>query len=168
MKKRKENILLKSLSEKNRLTFVLAALILCAAAVYIFYPTDEKRIIRVINNSEDAIVEKNIDKLMEYVSYNYRDDYGASYIQIKKILQTVLSRLNDIKIERTITKISLRENFAEAELDVRVIASEGENRGYIIGDAGQAAAIKIFFEKSSYKWLIIKVEGVFETTRSAL
>lgn len=153
--------------KKNRLAFVLAALILCAAAVYIFYPTDEKRIIRVINNSEDAVADKNIDKLMEYVSYNYRDDYGSGYIQIKKILQTVFNRLNDIKIERNITKISVRENFAEAELDVRVIASEGENRGYIIGDAGQAAAIKIFFEKSSYKWLITKVEGVFETSRNA-
>ena len=141
--------------------------VLCLISIYILYPTDEKRIISVINKSEDAVADKNIDKLMEYVSYNYRDDYGASYIQIKKILQTVLSRLNDIKIERTITKISLRENFAETELDVRVIASEGENRGYIIGDPGQAAAIKIFFEKSSYKWLIIKVEGVFEKSRSA-
>ncbi len=141
--------------------------VLCLISIYVLYPTDERRIIRIINNSEDAIVEKNIDKLMEYVSYNYRDDYGASYIQIKKILQTVLSRLNDIKIERNITKISVRENFAGAELDVRVIASEGEHRGYIIGDAGQAAAIKIFFEKSSYKWLITKVEGVFETSRSA-
>ena len=141
--------------------------VLCLISIYVLYPTDERRIIRIINNSEDAVAEKNIDKLMEYVSYNYRDDYGSSYIQIKKILQTVLSRLNDIKIERTITKISVRENFAEAELDVRVIASEGEHRGYIIGDAGQAAAIKIFFEKSSYKWLIIKVEGVVEKNRSA-
>ena len=141
--------------------------VLCLISIYVLYPTDERRIIRIINNSEDAVAEKNIDKLMEYVSYNYRDDYGSSYIQIKKILQTVLSRLNDIKIERTITKISVRENFAEAELDVRVIASEGKNRGYIIGDAGQAAAIKIFFEKSSYKWLIIKVEGVVEKNRSA-
>lgn len=152
---------------KRWIVIFLTLSVLCLISIYVLYPTDERRIIRIINNSEDAIVEKNIDKLMEYVSYNYRDDYGSSYIQIKKILQTVLSRLNDIKIERTITKISLRENFAEAELDVRVIASEGENRGYIIGDAGQAAAIKIFFEKSSYKWLIIKVEGVFETSRSA-
>ena len=141
--------------------------VLCLISIYILYPTDEKRIISVINKSEDAVADKNIDKLMEYVSYNYRDDYGSSYIQIKKILQTVLSRLNDIKIERNITKISVRENFAGAELDVRVIASEGEHRGYIIGDAGQAVAIKIFFEKSSYKWLITKVEGVFETSRSA-
>ena len=141
--------------------------VLCLISIYILYPTDEKRIINVINKSEDAVADKNIDKLMEYVSYNYRDDYGSSYIQIKKILQTVLSRLNDIKIERNITKISVRENFAGAELDVRVIASEGEHRGYIIGDAGQAVAIKIFFEKSSYNWLITKVEGVFETSRSA-
>ncbi|MBI4679740.1 MAG: hypothetical protein HY753_00635 [Nitrospirae bacterium] len=152
---------------KRWIIVFLTLSVLCLISIYVLYPTDERRIIRIINNSEDAIVEKNIDKLMEYVSYNYRDDYGASYIQIKKILQTLLSRLNDIKIERNITKISLRENFAEAELDVRVIALEGENRGYIIGDAGQAAAIKIFFEKSSYKWLITKVEGVFETSRSA-
>ena len=152
---------------KRWIIVFLTLSVLCLISIYILYPTDEKRIISIINKSEDALVEKNINELMEYISYNYRDDYGASYIQIKKILQTVLRRLNDIKIERNIIKISLRENFAEAELDVRVIASEGENRGYIIGDAGQAAAIKIFFEKSSYKWLIIKVEGVFETSRSA-
>ncbi|MEK7238143.1 MAG: hypothetical protein AAB012_01460 [Nitrospirota bacterium] len=152
---------------KRWIIVFLTLSVLCLISIYVLYPTDERRIIRIINNSEDAVAEKNIDKLMEYVSYNYRDDYGSSYIQIKKILQTVLSRLNDIKIERTITKISVRENFAEAELDVRVIASEGEHRGYIIGDAGQAAAIKIFFEKSSYKWLIIKVEGVVEKNRSA-
>lgn len=152
---------------KRWIIVFLTLSVLCLISIYVLYPTDERRIIRIINNSEDAVAEKNIDKLMEYVSYNYRDDYGSSYIQIKKILQTVLSRLNDIKIERTITKISVRENFAEAELDVRVIASEGEHRGYIIGDAGQAAAIKIFFEKSSYKWLIIKVEGVVEKSRSA-
>jgi hypothetical protein len=85
----------------------------------------------------------------------------------QQAVKTPILTLNDIKIERTITKISVRENFAEAELDVRVIASEGEHRGYIIGDAGQAAAIKIFFEKSSYKWLITKVEGVFEKGRGA-
>ena len=104
---------------------------------------------------------------MGHVSYNYRDNYGNNYLQIKEIVRTIFSRLNNFQIDRNITKISVKDNIAEVEMFVSVIASAGEDRGYILGDAGQAAEIKVFFEKSSYKWLITKVEGVFEQSRGA-
>lgn len=141
-----------------------ALLFLCVVVIYIFYPTDEKRIRRVINNSEEAIVSEDINKLMEFISYNYRDDYGNGYLQIKKTMQAAFKRLNDIEVERDIIKISVNESFAETELSVRVIASENKDRGYIIGDAGNPATIKVFFEKSPHKWLITKVKGVFNET----
>ncbi len=142
-------------------------LVLCLISIYVLYPTDERRIIRVVNKSEDAIVSEDIDKLMENVAYNYKDDHGNGYFQIKEILKIAFKRLNDLEVEKNITKISVKENAAEVELSVRVIALEGEDKGYIIGDAVQAATIKVFFEKSSYKWLITKVEGVFEKSRGA-
>ncbi len=153
--------------KKLRLVLVPPLLVVFAVAVFFIYPGDKRRIIRAIDKSEDAIVSENIDKLMEQVSYNYTDDYGNGYFQVKKIAETAFKRLHDLKIERSITKISVKENSAEVELSVRVIATSGEDRGYIIGDAGQAANIKVFFEKSTYKWLITKVEGVFEKSGGA-
>ena len=144
---------------RRRYISLFGLLFICAVAIYLFYPTDEKRIREVINNCEEAIVSEDIDELMKLLSYNYMDDYGNSYLQIKGKMQTVFRRLNEIEVERDIVKISIAEDHAEAELSVRVIASEGEDRGYIIGNAGTADRIKVFFEKSPYKWLITKVEG---------
>lgn len=142
--------------------FIPLALFLCAVVTFVFYPTDEKRIRKIINNAERAISSKDIDKLMDVISFNYKDDYGNGYLQIKKTAELAFRRLNDIEIEKNILAILVKEDNAEVELSVRVIASsiEGEGRGYIIGDAGKAERIKVFFEKSPHKWLVTKVEGV--------
>jgi hypothetical protein len=131
----------------------------------VFYPTDEKRIRGVINSAEKAIVSEDIDELMEVVSFNYKDDYGNSYLQIKKTMEMVFKHLNNIEIEKNIIKISVKEDNAEAELSTRVSAFDDEEKGYVIGDAGKAETIKVFFEKSPHKWLITKVEGLPEKSK---
>lgn len=156
---------------KRRYIFFFALLLLCTIIIYVFYPTDENRIRKIINNSEKAIISEDVDKLMGFISYNYMDDYGNGYLKLKKTFQTTFKHLNDIDIEKNIIKISVKDKLAEAELLIRVLASrpggspvatENEERGYIIGNAVNAKTIKVFFEKSPYKWLITKVEGVFD------
>ncbi|MBI5675151.1 MAG: hypothetical protein HZC48_04865 [Nitrospirae bacterium] len=144
----------------NRYIFLLLFFI-AAAVAFVLYPTDEKRIRRVIAGSEDALIKKDLDGLFEYISYNYRDDYGNSYLILKKRMQIVFNRLNDIEIEKNLMGITVLDKTAEAELNVRVIASEGEAREYIIGDAVAWQEIKVYFEKSPYKWKIVKVAGLF-------
>ena len=139
-----------------------ALLIICVSAIYIFYPTDENRIRKIISNSEKAFISEDADRLMEFISYNYMDDYGNSYLKLKKTLQFAFKQMDNIDIERNIIKISIDGSLAEAELSVRVLASMGEERGYIIGDAGEAREIKVFFGKPTNKWLITKVEGEFD------
>lgn len=134
--------------------------LIVAAAVFVLYPTDEKRIRRVISGSEKAILRKDLDGLFEYISYNYKDDYGNSYLILKKRMQIVFNRLNDIEIEKNLIKITVQEKNAEADLNVKVIASEAESREYIIGDAVTGQGIKVYFEKSPYKWKIVKVAGL--------
>jgi hypothetical protein len=134
---------------------------LCSLVIFILYPTDEKRIIKIIKSVEEAAISKDIDKFMGYISYNYSDDYHNGYIQIKEIIRTGFNRLDDMEIERNIDKISVNENLAEAELSVRVITSIGEERGYIIGDAVNGEKVRVFLEKSTQRWFIKKVDGVF-------
>lgn len=131
-----------------------------AAVVFVFYPTDEKRIKRVIAGSEEAILKKDIDGLFEYISYNYSDEHGGNYLILKKRMQIVFQRLNDIEIEKNLLKIEVQDKNAEADLNVKVIASEGASREYIIGDAVTWQGIKVYFEKSPYNWKIIKVAGL--------
>ncbi|MCK5286747.1 MAG: hypothetical protein KAJ34_05560 [Thermodesulfovibrionia bacterium] len=146
----------------RKLSVFLGILFLCVGVIYIIYPNDEKRIIKIIRKSQEAVLSEDSDKLMGFISYNYRDNYNNGYIQIKEITSNVFRRLSDIEIEKNIVKISTAENTAEAVLSVRVIASDSEERGYIIGNAARAETIKLFFEKSPHTWMITSVEGVFE------
>lgn len=157
---------------KKRYSIFATIVFFFAVTVYLFYPTDENRIRKTIRESEQAFTSEDVDKIMELVSYNYGDAYGNNYLRLKKTLQTVFKRLDDIDIERTITGITIDGKRAETELDVRVIASSSSgagrsenDRGYILGDAGEAVRIKVFFEKPSYTWLITGVEGIDEKRR---
>jgi len=140
-------------------------LLLCVVLIFIFYPTDEKRIKKIIARCEKAVVTGNLDELMSHVSYNYLDDHGNGYLQIKNIMQTAFQYLDDIEVEKDIIKILVKEQDAEAQLSIRVLASQKEDRGYIIGDAGRAQKIKVFLEKEKplNKWLVTKIEGLKET-----
>lgn len=150
----------RSNSKRNRYLFLLIFVIV-VAVVFVLYPTDEKRIKRVIAGSEEALLKEDIDGLFEHISYNYRDDRGNSYLVLKKRMETVFKRLDDIEIERNILTITVQDKTAVAELNVRVVALEGASREYIIGDAVTWQRIKVNFEKSPYKWKIVKVSGLF-------
>jgi hypothetical protein len=145
---------------KRRSYILIALLLICAVVAYILYPTDRKRIRNVIVSCEDAIIREDIDGFMKNISFNYTDDYGGSYMSLKKRMEAVFRRLDDIEIERDPMEIKINEDSAEAGITVRVIASEGGSRGYIIGDALNARGIKIYLDRSTYKWEVIRVDGV--------
>jgi hypothetical protein len=104
-------------------------------------------------------LDKDISGLMENISFNYSDDYGGSYLLLKKRLEKLLNRFSDFEITADVMGMEIDENRAEADLKVSVIASKGEERGYLIGDAGGVQDMKVSFEKSpALQWKIIKVE----------
>ncbi|UCF87029.1 MAG: hypothetical protein JSV71_05990 [Nitrospiraceae bacterium] len=157
---------------KRRYSIIATTIFFFVVAVYLLFPTDENRIRKTIRKSEQAFTSEDVERIMELVSYNYSDAFGNNYLRLKKALQTVFKRLDDIDIKKTIRGITIEGKRAETELDVRVIASPSSragrseyDRGYILGDAGEAVRIKVFFEKPSYTWLITGVEGIDEKQR---
>ncbi len=145
---------------RRRYIFLLV-LFLCLILIFVIYPTDEKQIKKIINAGEKAVKAEDLAGVMKHISYNYMDDHGNSYLQLKNTLQTVFKYVDDIEVEKDIIEILVEKNSAEVVLSVSVLASEGEDRGYIIGDAVRAETVKVFFEKSPHKWLITRVEGLF-------
>lgn len=145
---------------KKKTIVLIFILILVPLAVYLLCPSDEARIKKLIKQGVSAIEKKEIDNIMSKISFAYRDDYGMTYLYIKKILEKQFMSMSDIQIEYENLKIDVKDNSAFAELDVRVIATTNNQTGYIIGDIESPVHIKFTLDKERAKWLVVKTEGL--------
>ncbi|MDP3260284.1 MAG: hypothetical protein Q8M34_06840 [Thermodesulfovibrionales bacterium] len=135
-------------------------LILSPIIIYFVWPSDESRIKKLIKEGAAAVEKEEIDNVMSKVSFNYQDDRGMTYILIKKILTEQFKSLSGIKIEYENLKIEVKEKLANAEFDLRVIATIGNDTGYIIGDLKNPAHVRLALEKERVSWLVTKTEGL--------
>jgi len=136
----------------------LILMVLAAVLVAVFYPSDKKRINKVLNSCRESVLNKDIGQLMEHISYNYRDDYGGSYLVLKKRAEMIFSRFNEFEVAADVMKITVDREQAEAHLKVSIIATEDGRRGYYIGDAEKARDVRVFLEKSPYEWKVINID----------
>lgn len=157
------------LMDKKRLIgfLLMPALIL---AVYLIRPSDESRIRKLLREGAEAVESGDLEGIMAKVSFNYRDDYGMTYLYLKEGLKRELGRLSDVTVEYGNTEIKVFERgdspgiskSATAELDLRVIATSGNETGYILGDIRTPLRLRIFLDKEGTKWLIVRTEGIRE------
>ncbi|MBI4684609.1 MAG: hypothetical protein HY755_05380 [Nitrospirae bacterium] len=139
---------------------LLFILILSPALIYFLWPTDESRIKKLIKEGAKAVEKIDVETVMSKVSFNYSDEYGFNYIILNKILEEQLKKMSDITVEYENLKIEIKDHSASAELDVRVIATIGNDTGYIIGDIKNPEHIKFTLERERTTWLVIKTEGL--------
>jgi len=128
--------------------------------IYFLWPSDESRIRKLFREGAKAIEQEKIDEVMAAVSFNYTDEYGLTYLYIKESMTRVFQRMDNIKVEYEITRLEITDAAAAAELDIRVIASEGNDTGYAVGDAARPVHMKFTLEKQRTTWLVIKTEGL--------
>ncbi len=141
----------------------IAFLILLFAApvvVYLLWPSDESRIRKLFREGAKAAEEKRLDDIMSNVSFNYSDEHGLTYLFLKEGLGRIFRELDGIKVEYEIAGIDIRDGNATAEVDLRAIASRGQETGYVAGDAARPLHMKFFLEKERTKWLVVKTEGL--------
>jgi len=138
----------------------LVILILAPVIIYFLWPSDESRIRKLFREGAKAIEQEKIDEVMSRVSFNYTDERGLSYLTVKEGMARVFQQMSGIKIEHEIKNITVKDSSATADLDIRVIASRGQETGYAVGDAAEPAHIKFYLEKERAKWLVSKTEGM--------
>lgn len=126
---------------------------------YVFV-SDEKRIAKAIDKGEKAIEAKDLEGCMKRLSYNYSDEYGLSYIQVKNFLERFLKEFQEIEIEKEVTNIEVKDDNAKASMSLRVIVTLQGQKGYLIGSSESPENIKMNFEKVRTKWLLNRVEGL--------
>jgi hypothetical protein len=139
----------------------IIVIIVIAALVFIFFPSEKKRISSVIDKGRAAIINEDPDSFMDIVALSYKDDFGGSYLYMKKRVEQLFRRFDGFEVGIDNMGTTLEDKTAIVDLRVSMIASEGENRAYLIGDAGGHQAVKLFFVKEPYNWKLERIEGIF-------
>jgi hypothetical protein len=144
----------------GRRSIFLSLFLLCSAlTVYLLLPSDESRIRRLFIEGAKAFESKDLDGVMSKVSYNYRDDYGMTYLSVKEFIKRKMGILSDIEVEYDGPEIMIEKERAEAVLSVRVVATSGNETGYILGNIKDPLRLRFTIEKERGKWFIVKTEG---------
>ena len=109
--------------------------------------------------------KEDIDGVMSKISYNYRDEYGLSYLILKKQLQRKFKAYSDIEFdyENLTVEVFNETEEAAAAMDLRVIAMSGEQMGYVIGGDGPAL-LKLRLKKGGplKRWQVVEASGFIE------
>jgi hypothetical protein len=144
-------------------SILLISLLSGIALVVVFFPSDKKRIMKVVDSGRKAVVNEDLENFMDIISLNYTDDFGGNYTIIKKRMDRLFKQFENFDIKLDVLGISVNKDDAAAELNLNMIASEDEYRGYLIGDAEGGQYVKVYFGKSPYKWKVKKIEGIAES-----
>lgn len=144
---------------KKTLGFIFLIIIL-PVVVYLLVPSDASRIKKLFREGAKAIEGEDIDAVMSKLSFNYRDEYGFTYLYVKESMKSVFRQWGDIKIEYENLKIDIKDKTALADMDVRVISSIGDSTGYVLGDLMKPVHLQFTIKKERTKWLVTKTEGL--------
>ena len=139
---------------------LLTILVISPVIIYLVWPSDESRIKKLFREGAKAIEQEKIDVVMAKVSFNYSDEYGLTYLYLKEGMMLLFQRMDGIKVEYEITGVEIKDTLATAELDIRVIASHGNDTGYAVGDAAKPVHVTFSLDKDRTTWLVTKTRGI--------
>lgn len=138
----------------------LAALI-CFVFVRPLLISDEARIKKGVKDGVRAIEGKDLGKCMSYVSLHYKDEYGLTYLGVKRLLDRIFQEFDAFEIDLVNLRIILHDKetaFATFDLKVKVIY-RGQ-QAYLLGSGDVVNRVKMSFAKEGGRWRVTRVEGV--------
>jgi hypothetical protein len=145
---------------KSKSLILISILFVLAVLTYFLWPSDESRIKKLFKEGSQAIEKEDLDGVMSKVSFNYHDEYGMTYLYIKESMKSFFKQMSDIKIEYENMKIKVNKKTATADMDVRILATIGNETGYVFGDLAKPEHLTFTLEKERAKWLVTKTEGL--------
>ena len=142
--------------------YVFALVVAAVIIAIVMFPSDKKRIRKTIKTSEQAFIKEDLKSVMDCVSFNYTDDYGGSYLTFKKRAEKLFSTYDDFEVYADIVDITVSGDEAVADLRASLIASAGNERGYLFGDAGSHREIRVYLGKEKFGWMIVRLDDYRE------
>lgn len=139
---------------------LLFILFLTPVILYLMWPSDEARIKKLLKDGINDVEQENLEHVMSKVSFNYRDDYGHTYLTVNEYMKKIFQQMNAINVEYENLEIRVYDKTASAEIDVRVVAQIGTDTGYVFGDYPNPGHLILTLQKEGTKWYLTKTEGL--------
>ena len=146
---------------------IFVVLIIGIAAFFLWPSSDDpSEIEKVLNKIITASEGGSYEGVTEHVSFDYRDEYGASYFVVKKIVQTVFEKFD--KFETTYNNLSVTMNETEDGNKIAIANLNMNIKGYksnipinVLGKDDSFENITLTFKKSKLgEWKVIKSDGL--------
>lgn len=146
---------------------VILVVIILAILILVFGRSadDSSEIEAVIIKMTEAGKNGEYQGVTEYVSIEYRDDYGATYIIVKKLVENLFQKFNkfDTKYKNLSVSVDQAENgdkTAAANLDIHITGYQSGVPVDIIGTEDLYQNITVHLKKTKLLgWKITKSEG---------
>jgi len=117
---------------KKRLLIVPLVIILMII-VWLFYPTEERRMKNDIKNLKNAVEKESIEIVGAYLDIQYRDNNDLTHDQLKEAMGRFFAEVDSINVQMKSLKVWIDSTaadntiFGRCSLGVRVLARfEGE------------------------------------------
>jgi hypothetical protein len=147
--------------------YLVLIIIITGILVYVFIPSgDNRKIKEIFNEVREAGSKKDLDGVMEHFSPSYRDDYGMTYPDIKRIIKTNFDRFDSLDGRYSDLEVSLDDSEgvdkkAVAGINITVSGTRSGIQTYILGSEDIPEHFIITLIKTRQgDWKIVKIEGV--------
>ncbi len=137
---------------------LIVSLLLAVMVFFYLWFTSEQRVIkRVVHMAEEATEDRDIGAFMEIVSIHYRDRYGFTYLRIKKLIGDLFQRAEAMEVSLDDIDVEVNDDVAEVHLRARVLLRRDNEEEYLIGSAGVAESVIVWFQKEMLRWRVKEV-----------
>ncbi|NIP37898.1 MAG: hypothetical protein GWO07_02445 [Candidatus Dadabacteria bacterium] len=149
---------------------IIAVIIIAAAAFFLWPASDDPtEIEKVLNKMITAGQTGTFEGVTEHVSFDYRDDYGATYFAVKNIVQKVFEKFDSFDTKHKNLSVTISESedgskIAIANLDMNIKGKKSNTSFSILGKDDSYENITLTFKKSKLgEWKVTKSEGLDRT-----
>ncbi len=146
---------------------IFAVLIIAIAAFFLWPSSDDpSEIEKVLNKMITAGQNGVYEGVTEHVSFEYRDDYGATYFVVKKIVQNVFKKFDKFETKYNNLSVTMNETengnkIAIANLNMNIKGIKSNIPISILGKDDSFENITLTFKKSKLgEWKVTKSEGL--------
>ena len=109
----------------------------------------------------EAAMAEDLDESVRFISPNYHDNVGFTFILMKKLLERAYEEFDQPQIELAEpSAIQIKGSRAVAMAQVRLTAIYQGRRNYLLGDQDTSNTLFIMLDRSASSWKVSQIEGL--------
>lgn len=139
---------------------VVPLLLAACAAAFFYWNSPERRIRAVLSEGRRAVESEDLERAMSQVSLQYRDDYGLTFLSLKRVAKRAFQEFEGMDIELSVVKTHVEDDRAVVLAKIDVYAGGPQGPEYLMGNPDAQHPAKITLIKEVLRWKIKNIEGI--------